>query len=153
MKLRLTLALLVVATPVVAQERIDATMMAKIRAEGLDRSRVAQMFDTIATVIGPRLTGSTAFMRAANYARQKFVDFGARDAHLEGWPFGRGWELDRFSVEMVEPRYAPLLGYPEAWSPSTSGEVTAAPILIAGKSAADVEKMTAAMNGGIVMQQ
>jgi carboxypeptidase Q len=153
MKLRLAFVFFVVATPIAAQERIDTAMIAKIRAEGLQRSHVAQMFDTIATVIGPRLTGSSAFVRAMNYAKQKLTEFGARDAHLERWPFGRGWELDRFSIEMIEPRYAPLLGYPEAWSPSTKGEVVAAPILTAGKSAADVEKMTATMKGGIVMQQ
>src|SRR3954470_23410718 len=109
MKLRFMLCLFLIATPAIAQERIDASMNAKIRAEGLDRSHVAQMFDTIATVIGPRLTGSPAFLRAMSYAKQKLSEFGARDAHLESWPFGRGWELDRFSIEMVEPRYAPLL--------------------------------------------
>src|SRR4051812_46588159 len=100
MKLRLTLCLFFFATPALAQERVDASMNAKFRAEGLERSHVAQMFDTIATVIGPRLTGSPAFLRAINYAKERLSEFGARDAHLESWPFARGWELDRFSVEM-----------------------------------------------------
>jgi hypothetical protein len=152
MKLRILLSLLVVATPLAAQERVDAAMNAKIRAEGFERSPVVQMFDTIATVIGPRLTGSAAFFRAANYAKQKLLGFGASNAHLEALPFGRGWELDRFFIEMIEPRYAPLLGYPEAWSPSTPGEIVATPVLLAGKSAADVERVAGSMKGGIVMQ-
>ena len=139
--------------PLAAQERVDASMLAKIRAEGFERSHVVQMFDTIATVFGPRLTGSAAFLRAANYARQKFSESGARDAHLEAWPFGRGWELDRFSIEMIEPRYAPLLGYPEAWSPSTLGEIVAAPVFTAGKSATEVESLAPKLKGGILMQQ
>src|SRR4051812_3431468 len=95
-----------------AQEPVDRAMIAKIRAEGLDHSQVAGIFDTIATVIGPRLTGGVAFNRTAEFARQKLQQFGADAAHFESWPFGRGWELDRFSVEMIEPRYMPLLGFP-----------------------------------------
>ena len=153
MKSSVACCLLLLATPLVAQERIDATMNAKIRAEGLERSHVAQMFDTIATVIGPRLTGSPAFLRAANYARQKLSDAGAANVHLERWPFGRGWELDRFSIEMIAPRYAPLLGYPEAWSPPTHGEVVATPVLTAGRSVTEIERLVPAMKGGIVMPQ
>ena len=153
MKFHLPFALLLFAAPVLAQEHIDVAMNAKIRAEGLERSHVAQMFDTIATVIGPRLTGSLAFLRAVNYAKQKLSEFGAGDPHLEAWPFGRGWELDRFSIEMLQPRYAPLLGYPEAWSPSTPGEVVAAPVLTAGRSTADVERAAGSIKGGILMQQ
>jgi carboxypeptidase Q len=153
MKIRTLISLLVVAAPAAAQESIDRSMIAKIRAEGLERSHVVQMFDTIATVIGPRLTGSAAFFKAANYAKQKLAEFGARDARLESWPFGRGWELERFSIEMIEPRYTPLLGFPEAWSPSTPGEIVATPVLTAGKSAAEVERLVDRLTGGIVMQQ
>src|SRR5258708_17772997 len=153
MKTRLLLSLLVAATPLAAQEHLDLPMISKIRAEGLERSHVVQMFDTIATVVGPRLTGSLAFYRGANYAREKLAEFGASRARLESWPFGRGWALDRFSIEMIEPRYAPLLGYPEAWSPSTPGEIVAPPVLLAGKSAADVERVAGSLKGAIVMQQ
>jgi len=153
MKIRVLIPLLVLASPVGAQERIDLSMIAKIRSEGLERSHVVQMFDTIATVIGPRLTASVAYLRAANFAKQKFAEFGARDARLEPWPFGRGWELDRFSIEMIEPRYMPLLGFPEAWSPSTPGEIVATPVLTAGKSASDVERLAGTIKGGIVMPQ
>ena len=45
------------------------------------------------------------------------------DAKLEPFEFGRGWTLDKFVIEMVEPRYMPLNGYAEAWSPSTKGEL------------------------------
>lgn len=46
--------------------------------------------------------------------------------HLESWPFGRGWALDKLVLEMVEPYYMPLTGFPEAWSPSTKGELLGA---------------------------
>jgi hypothetical protein len=89
--------------------------IAKIRAEGLERSHVWSMVDTLATVIGPRLTASPAYLRAANWARDHFTGWGLRDVHVESFPFGRGWELQRFTLEMTEPRYTPLIGYPDAW--------------------------------------
>ena len=75
--------------------------------------------------IGPRLTGSPEYKRAADWARETLAKWGLTNARLEAFEFGRGWELEKFTIEMVEPRYMPLLGYPEAWSPSTSGEVVA----------------------------
>src|ERR1043165_1059344 len=139
MKLTSLWGLALVPVALAAQEPVDAAMNAKIRAEGLDRSQVTGMFDTLTTVIGPRLTGSAAYLRAANYAKQKLTEFGMRNARLESWPFGKGWQLDKFTLEMVEPRYMPLVGYPEAWSASTSGELLLHPILTAGKSLADIQ--------------
>ena len=136
-----------------AQETFDHAMVAKIRDEGLNRSHAWSMVDTLATVIGPRLTGSPAFMRAATWARDHLAAWGLRDPHLEAWPFGRGWEMRKFTLEMTEPRYAPMIGYPDAWSPSTNGDVIGAPLLIAGLSSDSLEKMESRLRGAIVMTQ
>jgi hypothetical protein len=153
MKLVRFAALMLVPAVVYGQEAVDASMNAKIRAEGIDRSQVAGMFDTLTTVIGPRLTGSAAYLRAANYAKQKLTQFGASNARLESWPFGRGWQLDKFTFEMIEPRYMPLLGYPEAWSAPTNGELLLHPQITAGKTLAEVQAMAARLKNGLVMTQ
>jgi hypothetical protein len=54
---------------------------------------------------------------------------------------------------MVQPRYAPLIGYAEAWSPSTPGDVTGTPIMIGGLSPAEVEAMRPRLKGAIVLTQ
>jgi hypothetical protein len=136
-----------------AQESVDAAMVAKIRDEGMNHSHVWQMIDTLATVLGPRLTASPAFMRAANWASADMKSFGLSDVHMESWPFGRGWELNKFAFDMTAPRYAELIGYPDAWSPSTKGDVAGTPILIAGISADSLEKMRGKLKGAIVMMQ
>lgn len=136
-----------------AQETFDRAMVAKIRDEGLHRSHAWAMVDTLATVIGPRLTASPAFMRAVEWAREHLVAWGLRDPHTEAWPFGRGWELQKFTLEMTEPRFAPMIGYPDAWSASTNGDVVGTPILIAGLSADSLEKMRDRLKGAIVMTQ
>jgi carboxypeptidase Q len=74
-----------------------------------------------------------------------------RQPHLEPWNFGRGWVLDHLVVEMTEPRYMPLIGYAEAWTPSTKGEIVGAPVLTGGRSAADVAAMKDTLAGAIVM--
>ena len=50
-------------------------------------------FSQLVTVIGPRLTGSPAHKAAADCTREQFEAAGLKDAHLEPWEFGRGWEL------------------------------------------------------------
>ena len=138
----------------VAQEpSIDPAALQRIRAEGLDRSEVARVFDEFVTTIGPRLTGSPAHRKAADWARDTLEAWGLSDAHLEPWQFGRGWVLDHQVIEMIEPRYMPLIGYAEAWSASTPGILESQPLLIGGKTAADLEAMRATLKGAIVLTQ
>jgi hypothetical protein len=59
--------------------------------------------------------------------------------------------LDHLVVEMVEPRYAPLIGYADAWSAPTNGDIVATPILLDGKTPADVAAMKDTLAGAIVM--
>jgi hypothetical protein len=132
------------------REPIDAVANAKIRDEGLNRSQVGALFGSLVDGIGPRLAGSPEYKRAADWARDQMTKWGLDHPRLEAFDFGRGWTLDKFTIEMVEPRYMPLLGYPEAWSPSTSGEVLAPITVVAGKTAADVAAMT--LKGAAVMQ-
>jgi carboxypeptidase Q len=153
---RLALALLLAAVApasLAAQEPFDRAMIAKIRDEGLNHSRAWAMLDTIADVIGPRLTASPAFMRAAQFAQDHLRSWGLANVHMESWPFGRGWQLDRFALEMTAPRYTLMIGYPDAWSPPTNGDVVGTPLLIAGLSADSLEKMRDRLRGAIVLTQ
>lgn len=134
-------------------DQVDTTAMAKIRDEGLNHSQAWPMFGMLVDEIGPRLTGSPSHRRAAEYMRGMAGRFGLTGARLEPWEFGRGWVLDKLTIEMVEPRYMPLIGYAEAWSPSTAGELVAPAVALAGKSADQVEAMRASLAGAAVLQQ
>lgn len=142
------------ASPAAAvQEPVDRDIIAKIRDEGLNRSQVHELFTHFTEDIGPRLTGSPAYKTAAEWAQGKLKEFGLENPHLEAWEFGRGWALDKFSIEMVEPRYMPLIGYPEAWSASMAGEITAAPIFLGDKKQEEISQMRDKLKGAIVMSQ
>jgi hypothetical protein len=136
-----------------AQGDGDAALFARIRAEGFDRSQVAQMFDTLTIDIGPRLTASPAHKRAAEWARDRLAAFGLSNARLEPWKFGRGWTAEKVVVEMIEPRYMPLIAYADAWSASTPGELVAAPVLAGDKTPEQLEAMKSSLKGAIVMTQ
>jgi len=103
-----------------AQPQTGDPMLARIRAEGLEHSQVAPVFDMLTVTIGPRLTASPAHKRAAEWTRDRLAAYGLTNAHLEPWKFGRGWTLEKLTIEMVEPRYLPLVGYADGWSPTTS---------------------------------
>lgn len=149
----LILVALLSAIPVSAQEPVDTAVVAKIRDEGLNRSHVYKTFTHLTEVIGPRLTGSPAVRSTAQYSQGLLKTWGIADPRIEAWEFGRGWQLDRFHIEMIEPRYTPLIGYPEAWSASMAGEITAAPVFLGGRSQADIEKMKGQLKGAIVLSQ
>jgi carboxypeptidase Q len=126
-------------------------MTARIRAEGQQRSQALVMFRTLTDDIGPRLTGSPAHARAAQWALDRFTEWGLAGAHLEPYDFGRGWQLEQLSVAMVEPRYAPLVAYADAWSPPTAGVLSGRAVYIGDRSAPQVEAMAAQLRGAIVL--
>jgi hypothetical protein len=153
-----TAVLLILCALIAPPSTTDGTrgpddVLQRIHAEGMQHSRAQEIYATIVDQFGPRLTGTPAHKHAAEWARDRLNEIGLKNAALEPWQFGRGWVLDRLVVEMIEPRYAPLIGYADAWSPSTKGEIVATPILLDGKSAADVAAMKDKLAGAIVMTQ
>jgi len=143
---------LIGARTAAAQAAVEKDAVQQIRAEGLTRSEAPALFATLVDDIGPRLTGSREYRRAADWARLTLEKWGLANTRLEPFDFGRGWQLDYFALEMIEPRYMPLSGYPEAWTPSTAGDVVGSPIVVAGKAAADITAARDTLRGAIVMQ-
>jgi carboxypeptidase Q len=146
-----TLLVLVLCVSVFTQEPVDRTVIARIRSEGLERSQILQTFDQLVTVIGPRLTNSPAHRRAVDWTVERLKALGLSNVHTEPWEFGRGWTLEHFSVEMLEPRYEPLIGYPKGWSPSTNGRIVAAPTYLPGATAQSLASHAGKLRGAILM--
>ena len=126
MRIRLSLHALALFTglavsPAAAQEPVDLAMTARIKEEGLQRSQAPLLFSTLTDEIGARLTASPSHNQAAAWARDRFSEWGLSGARLDGFEFGRGWSLEKLSLEMTAPRYMPLIGYAEAWTPSIAG--------------------------------
>jgi carboxypeptidase Q len=150
---RIAILALLCSAIVAAQAPPDREVLTRIRTEGLDHSQVAPVFDHLTIDIGPRLTASPAHKRAAEWTRDRLAAYGLSNAHLEPWTFGMGWTLDKLTIEMIEPRYLPLIGYADAWSRSTSGDIVGAPVLVAGKTPEEIATLGVQLKGAIVMSQ
>jgi hypothetical protein len=149
---RLVLCLLLLGGALASgQQRDTSDMLARIRAEGLQRSRALALYRTLTDEIGARLTGSPAHMQAARWAIDRFTEWGLASPHLEPYEFGRGWQLEHVSVEMTEPRYAPLIAYAEAWSPPTAGVVSGRVVYVGDKTGGQILAMSAQLRGAIVL--
>ena len=147
-----TLALALAACASALAQAPDPSVMQRIREEGLNHSKVAETLSYLADVIGPRLTGSPSLKRANEWTRDKLTSWGLKNGHLEAWgPFGRGWQLDRFSCQVVEPQDIPLIAFPKAWSPSLRGAVTADVVLLDVRDQAELEKFKGRLKGKIVL--
>ena len=145
------------ALPVASQmqEAVDYDALYKIKAEGLGQT--SQVMDTLSyltDVHGPRLTGGPNIKTAADWAAKRLTEYGLVNVKLEPWgPFGRGWVNERFSANVVSPTTYPLIGYAQAWTPGTTGMVTAEAVLAVMTSEADFEKFKGKLAGKFVMYQ
>jgi carboxypeptidase Q len=136
-----------------APERVDATMVARIREEGLNRSKVMDHLGWLSDVYGPRVTGSPALAEASRWAMNTLTTWGLANVHQERFTFGYGWTVERFSVHLVEPQTQPLIGYPRAWSVSTPGTITAEVVAADLRSADDFATYRGTLKGKIVLTQ
>ncbi len=135
-----------------AQERVDEAVIAKIKTEAFQHSQVMDTLSWLSDVYGPRLTGSPAYEAAAEWARMRFEKYGLSGAKLEPWgKFGPGWSVERFSVEMTQPRYSRLIAYPCAWTPSTPGVIKGSPTLVEISGKDDFPKYKGKLKGAIVL--
>jgi carboxypeptidase Q len=143
----------VIAVVVSAQPATDRDTLAAIQREGRERSQVAAVFEMLTVNIGPRLTASPAHKRAAEWTRDRLASYGLSNVHLEPWRFGRGWTLEKLTIELIEPRYLPLIGYADGWSGATSGDIAGAPVVAANKTPEQIAAMRDQLRGAIVLTQ
>jgi hypothetical protein len=108
----------------VAQEPVDTAFISKLKEEGLNRSQVMEIASMLTDVYGPRLTGSKQLVRAGEWAKSQFEKWGLTNAKLEAWsPFGKGWELKRYSLRATTPYTSfPVMSFPKAWSEGKRGK-------------------------------
>jgi carboxypeptidase Q len=150
--MRLATVLFLLAAFAHAAEKVDAQAIAQIRYAALNHSQIVETAGYLADVIGPRLTGSPNYKRAAEYARDRLSGWGLRNAHLEPWgPFGRGWSLEGFTANMLVPGFSPLIADPKAWSPPTNGVIRGEAIFLDVKTASDLDRYKGKLKGKIVL--
>ncbi len=127
--LAVSLALLVIVA--FAQEKVDQTTDAKMRSEELEHSEIMHTLHMLTDRYGPRVTGTPNHEQAAKWAAAQMTQCGMKNAHLEPWEFGHpGWLNESASGHINAPVHENIKFEVLAWTPSTSGKVTASAIQI-----------------------
>ena len=146
---------LAMAAPVLAQqttEKVDQAAIAKIKDEGMNRSKVMETAFYLTDVCGPRLAGSDGLKRAYDWTKTRLTQYGLTNANLEPWgEFGRGWDIEKSYVAMTAPYYHTMIGAPKAWTPSTSGTVKKQVAYVKATTEAELDKYKGQLRDKIVV--
>ena len=148
------MCLLAIAPAVMAgsgNETVDLSMVTRIRQEGFRNSKVMETEEELTDHIGTRLTGSTNLKQANEWTRDQLTKWGMVNAHLEAFPFGRGWALDSVSIRMTAPTVSPLYALPKAWTPGTNGVLKGEVVRLKATTIEELEKEKGKYAGKIVL--
>lgn len=127
-------------------------LVARLGDEGTNRSHVSNLLAHLTDIIGPRLTGSPNCKRANEWTRDLLHSWGLTNAHLEPWgPFGRGWSLERFSAQVIEPQAIPLIAWPKAWSHGCATSIVAEVVYLDARTTADLDRFKGQLADKIVL--
>src|SRR5262245_22533403 len=125
-KRAMTVILLTGFALLLAQEKLNADINAKIRQEETAQSQILRTLHFLTDVYGPRVTGSPSHKAAAEWAIKQMESWGFTNGHLEPWDFGHpGWVNERFTAHITSPVKDQLTCEVVAWTPGTDGTVTA----------------------------
>jgi Iap family predicted aminopeptidase len=103
------------------------------------------------TAAGPRLTGSAAYQRAAEWSADKFRAMGITQVTLEPFTIERGWERVSARARLVAPADRPIHVASLGWSPSTPEGGIDAEVVALERFSPDALPVRAALQGRIVL--
>ena len=142
------------ATVVTAQgaPTVDHPMVARIREEGLQRSRVMDFETYIADVLGARLTNSQDMQRAQRWLMGEMTRIGLANVVAEPYmDYGVTWDNEYVSLHLLEPDYSPMVGYPIAHTASTDGKQVASAVIVELQARADLARYRGTLKGKAVL--
>lgn len=152
-RLAALLAVALLAPPVAAggPEEADLDAVTRIRLEGLQRGKAMETAARLCDEIGPRVTGSPAYRKAAEWAKKQLAEWGLAGARLEPFEFGRGWVVERVSVHMLAPQGAPVAAWPKAFTPGTEGPRSGPAVLLKVEKEEDLAAWKGKLAGKVVL--
>jgi hypothetical protein len=134
------------------QPPVDWPMVAKIREEGLQRSRVMDLESYMTDVLGARLTLSEDMKRAQAWALAEMGRVGLVNVTAEPYmDYGAAWDNQYMSLHLLEPDYTPMVAYPLAHTPGTNGRQVAPALIADIQSKADLAAVSGTLKGAVVL--
>ena len=135
-----------------AAPSVDPVMVAKIREEGLQHSKVMEFESYIADVLGARLTMSNDMKRAQNWVQSELKSMGLANVAAEPFmDYGVTWDNEFVSLHLLEPDYTPMVGYPIAHTASTAGKLDVSAVIVDLQSRDDLAKYRGTIKGKAIL--
>jgi hypothetical protein len=147
------LAILWIASTVVAQQSLPEDIVFKIKREAFQNSKIEALSSYLSDFAGPRLAASKLCVRGEQLTKEKFDELGFSNARIEkaaDFPRG-GWDNVKTYAAMTAPYYINFIATPKAWSGSTNGLVKGEVILLNVNSADDIANFQGKLGGKIVL--
>jgi hypothetical protein len=127
------------ASPALGQTwAVEDPVLRQIWEVGMNDSRVMDIAQTLLDSIGPRLTGTPGYERAADWAVQTLSAWGV-DARKEQYGTWNGWRRGITHVDLIRPRVRSLEATMLAWSPGTGGQAVEAEVVAIPTFASEAE--------------
>jgi len=111
-------ALLAPAAAVAQNFPTDNPVLRAIWQEGMDRSQVYPLGQTLSDSLGPRLTGSPNLKAASDWVIATYGKWGI-PARAEQYGTWMGWRRGTSHLDLLQPRVRSLDAMMLAWSPGT----------------------------------
>lgn len=146
-------ALCLCGSTVRAQVPESAEWAIKIKAEGLNNSKIEELSQFMTDYLGSRLTASLQKRRADSLVVVRLKEMGLSNPRSAfAMTFDRGgWDVVKTYAAMTSPYYCAFSVNPRAWSGSTEGLVKGECILFDAQSKEDLEKYKGKVTGKILL--
>lgn len=109
----------IVSTQLIGQQ---TGILSKIRQESEMNSQVMRTISYLSDVHGPRLMGTPNYYAAVKWSEKQLKEWGITKTYLQSFDIGqKGWSVNNFQVEMIDPTYSSIIAYPLAYTSSTKG--------------------------------
>ncbi len=123
-----------------------------IRDQGFDNSNIREYAVQLTDVCGPRLTGTSGYHNACEWALQTLKSLGLANTRKETWgEFGNGWQMEKFYIAMTSPYYQPLVAVPRAWTGNTNGLEKLQVVLITANSQEELARYEGLVKGKVII--
>ncbi len=135
------------------QEKLDYDIIARIKEEGFQNSKVMETLSYMTDIYGPRLSGSPEFREAMEWAQDRFEEFGLENVHFDSYSQDlRGWGIESYSIEMIEPRFMSIVALPAAWTKGTDGVVIGVPVAVDYENFDKLKQLSGQLSGKILIK-
>ena len=131
---------------------VDWATVARIREEGLQRSKVMEYEAYMVDVLGARLTMSRDMQRAQAWLKAELTRMGLTNVAAEPFmDYGVTWDNEYASVHLLEPDYTTMIGYPIAHTAGTDGKLVAEAVIVDLQTRDDAGRLRGTLRGKAVL--